>query len=319
MPRSSLPPILPGPQGTTGATPTINATVGAAFNGVVATFSDTDPTANARSFTAVINWGDGNATNGTITPNGQGGFNVSGTNTFARAGRIPVSVQVQKFDPTGTTAIDLTNTAVVASAATTTTLTVAPTSAIAGQPVTFTATVAAPQGTTPTGNVTFLDGTTPIGVVPVDANGTATFTTRRWARATHSITAVYNGDASFNTSTSTATVVTVRSDVTNQIRVTLGNVRRRRNRFFQRVDLTNTGDALPGPILLVLDNFPTGSRLVNASGTTQNQPPPGRPFIIVTNAGLAQNGTAGVDLILTGRTPRAVRFTPRVIAGTSSA
>ena len=212
-----------------------------------------------------------------------------------------MSVQVQKFDPTGTTAIDLTNTAVVASAATTTTLAVAPTSAIAGQPVTFTATVAAPQGTTPTGNVTFLDGTNPIGVVPVDASGKATFTTTALGQGSHSITAVYNGDASFNTSTSTASVVTVRSDVTNQIRVTLGNVRRRRNRFFQRVELTNAGDALPGPILLVLDNFRSGSRLINASGTTQNQSPPGRPFIIVTNAGLAQNETAGVDLILTGR------------------
>ena len=31
VPRSSLPPILPGPQGTIGATPTINATVGASL------------------------------------------------------------------------------------------------------------------------------------------------------------------------------------------------------------------------------------------------------------------------------------------------
>ena len=72
----------------------------------------------------------------------------------------------------------------------------------AGQPVTFTATVAVATGTgTPTGMVTFLDGATTLGnPVPLSGN-TATFTTTALAAGGHSITAVYNGDANFFGST----------------------------------------------------------------------------------------------------------------------
>ena len=59
-------PILPGPNGTVNATPKATATVGTAFTGTVATFSDTDTAAKASQFTATINWGDGHISNGTV-------------------------------------------------------------------------------------------------------------------------------------------------------------------------------------------------------------------------------------------------------------
>ncbi len=59
-------PILPGPNGTLNATARANATVGTAFTGSVATFSDTDVAAKAAQFTATINWGDGHISNGTV-------------------------------------------------------------------------------------------------------------------------------------------------------------------------------------------------------------------------------------------------------------
>jgi hypothetical protein len=89
-------PIVSGPGGTTGAS-AISATAGTPFTGKVATFSDLDPKGNARDYTAVINWGDGHLTNGTISANASGGFDVSGTNTYAQAGRFPVSVDVMDF------------------------------------------------------------------------------------------------------------------------------------------------------------------------------------------------------------------------------
>ena len=53
-----------------------------------------------------------------MASNTPGGFDVFGTNTFSSAGRIPVSVDVQKFEITGgTTNISLTNTAQVTAAA----------------------------------------------------------------------------------------------------------------------------------------------------------------------------------------------------------
>src|SRR5262249_33756815 len=68
-----------------------------AFTGVVASFSDLDPNGNAKDFTATINWGDGHSTNGTITKNAQGGFDVSGTNTYARPGLFPINVDIADF------------------------------------------------------------------------------------------------------------------------------------------------------------------------------------------------------------------------------
>jgi hypothetical protein len=71
-----------------------------------------------------------------------------------------------------------------------------------GQAVTFTATVTATSGT-PTGTVIFKNGTTTLGTGTLSA-GKAAFTTAALTVGTHSITAVYSGDANFAGSTSPA-------------------------------------------------------------------------------------------------------------------
>lgn len=92
-------------------------------------------------------------------------------------------------------------------AATTTALASSLNPSIAGQPVTFTATVT-PQGTgVPTGTVTFNDGATAVcSNVAVNGSGVATCTTSALtvAASPHSMTAIYAGDTSFFTSTSAA-------------------------------------------------------------------------------------------------------------------
>ena len=72
-----------------------------------------------------------------------------------------------------------------------------------GSPATVTVTA---SGTgTPTGTVTFKAGATAPGpVTTLDASGQATFTTSALTVGSHSITAVYGGDANFATSTSAA-------------------------------------------------------------------------------------------------------------------
>jgi hypothetical protein len=97
VPISNGFPITSGPPGTTNAPPVALAPLNRVFSGPVATFSDADPAANARDFTATINWGDGHLTNGTIAADGRGGFTVSGTNTYATPGNFPVSVDVFDF------------------------------------------------------------------------------------------------------------------------------------------------------------------------------------------------------------------------------
>jgi uncharacterized repeat protein (TIGR01451 family) len=71
------------------------------------------------------------------------------------------------------------------------------------QNVTFTATVTASSGGTPTGSVTFFDGATQIGgPVALNGSGVATFATTTLAVASHSVTAVFAGSTNFAGSTS---------------------------------------------------------------------------------------------------------------------
>jgi hypothetical protein len=91
-------PVVTGAQGTTNAAVLpVTAAATVPFTGVVGTFNDQDPNGNAKDFTATINWGDGHSTNATITRNAQGGFDVSGTNTYAHEGLFPINIDVADF------------------------------------------------------------------------------------------------------------------------------------------------------------------------------------------------------------------------------
>jgi N-acetylneuraminic acid mutarotase len=64
------------------------------FTGTVVTFTDSDPTTSASSYSAVINWGDGSPTStGTVTGSA-GHFVVKGTHTFTQVGQVTVSVTI---------------------------------------------------------------------------------------------------------------------------------------------------------------------------------------------------------------------------------
>jgi len=92
--------------------------------------------------------------------------------------------------------------------ATTTALTSSADPAVAGQPVTFTATVSAiaPGSGTPSGSVTFRDKGTALQTVTLDATGHAVFTTSLLSQGAHQITAAYGGAASYAASTSSTLV-----------------------------------------------------------------------------------------------------------------
>ncbi|HET9211229.1 MAG TPA: hypothetical protein VFR03_12560 [Thermoanaerobaculia bacterium] len=82
---------------------------GSLFNGVVATFTDTNTANVAGDFTATIDWGDGNTTPGIVSGDA-GSFAVSGTHTYASAGSYPVIVTLSD-DPPGTATATVTSTA----------------------------------------------------------------------------------------------------------------------------------------------------------------------------------------------------------------
>jgi hypothetical protein len=91
----------------------------------------------------------------------------------------------------------------VAKAASTTALVSSLNPSVVGQSVTFTATVAPQFSGTPTGWIAFKNGTTFLGTATL-SGGVASYTTAKLAAGTASITAEYEGNASFTSSTSTA-------------------------------------------------------------------------------------------------------------------
>jgi GH35 family endo-1,4-beta-xylanase len=73
----------------------VAATAGAPLVGAtVAAFANPNPADTAASYVATIFWGDGSSSPGTITPNGGGGFTVTGTHTYADPGSYTFSVHV---------------------------------------------------------------------------------------------------------------------------------------------------------------------------------------------------------------------------------
>jgi hypothetical protein len=92
---------------------TFSVTPGVPFSGPVATFTDTNPQAAATPPTALIAWGDGHTSQGTVAGPSTGGvFTVTGTNLYLTAGTGSFPVTVTITDPGGATAT-ATSTAVV--------------------------------------------------------------------------------------------------------------------------------------------------------------------------------------------------------------
>jgi hypothetical protein len=87
-----------------------SATEQTGFTGRVASFTDNDSFATTNDFTATITWGDGHKSAGTVTANANGGFDVTGVNTYGEEGTYSISVAIQDV---GGSKITIKSTAVV--------------------------------------------------------------------------------------------------------------------------------------------------------------------------------------------------------------
>jgi Bacterial Ig-like domain (group 3) len=129
-----------------------------------------------------------------------GGFRGAwGTENFTLS--VGDSEQISVFNPQ-TSAGPAQMTVTIVGEKTTTTLGSNPNPSNDGETVTFTAKVESSSGPPPNGeSVSFMQGKTTLGAGTL-SGGTATFKTSKLAKGTHSITAVYRGDADFAKSTS---------------------------------------------------------------------------------------------------------------------
>ena len=314
VPVADLPTIGNGSDGTSAASLKVTATVSTAYTGIVATVSSSSMTATAGGLFATINWGDGHQTNGVVTKNTSGGFDISGSNTFAAAGLFPITVSVNDFSGGQVT---IANTAQVNKQATTLTLASSANLATAGKAITLTATVNN-VGAFP-GSVTFLDGTTPLGTSPVVSSSAKL--TLVLSPGSHNITAVYSGDAATLTATSNVVSQVVNADVTGSVKLTLNRIRHRGRKITQHLTITNNGsDAIGGPLILVLDNLSANATLFNSAGTTKTLGPIGSPYLVVasgTGTAIAPGASIGVDLTFIAKRGRLI-FTFRLLSGVAA-
>jgi hypothetical protein len=336
----------------------VSAAEGAGFTGqAVATFTDPgssvpdagDP--GGTPYTATIDWGDGtpgqpDVTPGTISgPDGSGVFTVRGDHTYAEEGSYPVTTTIH-YDgspaATATTTVLVTDPAVRATA-----LAVSATegTGFTGQAV---ATFTDAGGAEP--NASDVGGTPYTATIDWgDGSAASTGTISRsgdlfTVRGSHAYaatgqytvtTTIGHEGAPAQVVTGTATVVAPTgpgapppgspapelTDITGQVGFAPGGIRvhpvGRRARV--RLQISNrSGNAIQGPLYLVLENLPRNVRLRGPGGFTRTHLTAGSPYraLPVGAKGLFAPGQE-LTLVLDFLNPsgRRIRFTPHVLAG----
>lgn len=202
---------------TTGvsASPTANLVAGQTVT-LTATVTANAP--GSGTPTGSVTFKDGNTTLGS------GPLNANGVATFSSTallvGNHNITATYNNSDGNYSTSGGSVNVS-VGQASTTTGLTFSATffPLVLGEEVTLTATVTAntPGSGTPTGTVTFTDGATTLGNAPLNSSGVAILKTTTLSATSHSITASYNGDSSYQSSSSGPSNLTVGPDLTTTV------------------------------------------------------------------------------------------------------
>jgi hypothetical protein len=159
----------------TGSGQTIAATEGTAFSGTVASFSDANLATIASGFIAIVNWGDGASSPGTVS-GANGAFTVSGSHTYAEEGTFTIRVTLTDKAP-GTVTATVTGTANVSEGdvltGTGNTIVVTAAGAFSGAVASFIDTDTATSASGFTATIDWGDGTSSSGTV-VGSSGSFT-------------------------------------------------------------------------------------------------------------------------------------------------
>jgi len=175
---------------------------------------------DAGTPTGTATFFDGSTELGTLTLDGKGSAELT---TSALTALGPHSITADYSGDTNFMAsTSFSTTIAVVTTASTTALQVVPTSSTYGDSIQLTATVAPAAGAgTPTGTVTFFDGESQLDKPVALSNGVAVDTlTQQLLGGNHSLTAVYSGDSTYASSTSSSVPVSIaRLATTNTVSV----------------------------------------------------------------------------------------------------
>jgi autotransporter-associated beta strand protein len=232
------------------------------------TFTATVTSGSAGTPTGSVTFYDGATSLGTATVNGSAVASLSLSTLNVGSYSITATYGGDSDFITSTSTV--TNQTVNQDTSTTT-LVPSTNPSVFGQSVTLTATVSAnsPGSGSPTGTVTFEEGTTTLGTGTLNVSGHATFNTSALLIGSNSLTAVYDGDSDFITSTSAALSLIVNRDGTTDTLTASTNP----SVFGQSLTLTATvsanspGAATPTGTVTFEDGTTTlGTGTLNVSG-----------------------------------------------------
>lgn len=92
----ATPDITVNPPAATGTGVTVSATAGQLFTGTVATFTGVALN-SLLNYSATIDWGDGQVSDGTITANSSGGIDITSSTRYAASGAYTVTVDLSPW------------------------------------------------------------------------------------------------------------------------------------------------------------------------------------------------------------------------------
>jgi len=199
-------------------TSTVTSGSNPAVFGQAVTFSVNVQSSSSGAPTGTVTLMDGPSALGTtaLPSNGVAQFAIS--NLAPGAHTISASYSGDtNFAPS--TAATLTET--INQASTTATVTSGTNPAMFDQSVTFSVKIQSSSSGTPTGSVTLMDGTNAIGRMTLPANGVAQFSISSLSLGSHAISANYNGDSNFSSSTA-ATLTETINQASTTVTVTSG-------------------------------------------------------------------------------------------------
>ena len=168
-----------------------------------------------------------------------------------------------------------------------------------GTLLTISATVAGVQGAlVPTGTVTFVSGATNLGTYTLNSQGVASFTVSTLPVATNTITATYNGDPNYNTSTGNANQVINKANTTTTVVSSLNPSLLTNSVTFTATVVQASGAPFPsGTVQFTYGSTSLGTITVDSQGkasVTTTTMPPGISTVVATYSGDGNyNGSNG--------------------------
>ena len=171
--------------------------------------ASTNTTAGSLTGTVIFMEGANTLGTGTLSPTGAATFS---TTTLAVGSHTITAVYGGNTGYATSTSAALVQT--VQLATTTAQLTTSANPIISGNALTVSVALSG-TGSTPSGTVTFFDGSASLGIATLNAAGQASLALRSLTAGSHSLTAVYAGDASDSTTTSAAVVEVVQQATTH--------------------------------------------------------------------------------------------------------